>query len=79
MKLLLNRKELDNSNGDGGLEITIEGYVGDPQQKSPGTAIFLEYYEGKLLAHVWDGTKAGPGETGSDPVTHTFVAEDRLV
>jgi len=75
MKLLLNRKELDNTNGDGGLEITIEGYVGDTQQKFPGCAIFLEYYESKLLGHVWDGTKAGPGETGSDPVTHILVAE----
>lgn len=58
MQLKLTKKELDNNNGSGGLEIKVAGYTGDPQEISPGTAVFIEYYEGKLQVHVWDGTQA---------------------
>ena len=60
MKLSLDKKELDNNAGSGGLEIVIEGCTGDPQEKKPGTAVFIEFYEGKVLAHVWDGTEQDP-------------------
>jgi hypothetical protein len=57
MKLRLTQKELVNQGGDGGLEISIESCVGDPQEKSPGTAVFIEKYDGKIQVHVWDGNE----------------------
>lgn len=57
MKLRLTQKELINQDGDGGLEISIEGCVGDPQEESPGTAVFIEKYNGKIQVHVCDGNE----------------------
>jgi hypothetical protein len=58
MQLKLSQHELDNSQGSGGLEIVIEGCKGDPLDKKPGTAVFIEKYEGKVQVHVWDGTQS---------------------
>jgi hypothetical protein len=48
MKLHLSREELFP-----GLEIVIDGVPGDPTEKVPGTSVFIEFYEGKVLCHVW--------------------------
>jgi hypothetical protein len=68
MRLVLNKRELRNK-GNGGLEIAIEGYTGDPQEKTPGTAVFIEYYEGKLQVHVWNGTQSD---------CQTIILEEKL-
>ena len=49
MRLKLSKEELKNS----GLEIVIEGVEGDPAEESPGTSVFIEYYERKILCHIW--------------------------
>jgi hypothetical protein len=56
MKFKFTKEELTYE-GAGGLEIKIEGCPGDPTDTDPGTVVFIEYYEGKVLVHVWDGTK----------------------
>jgi hypothetical protein len=38
-----------------GVEISIEGCIGDPTEKPPGTCIYIEHYEGKVQCHVWNG------------------------
>jgi hypothetical protein len=54
MKLELVTKNLDNNAGGGGLEILVPGFKGNPE--CPDEAqIFIEYYEGKLRVHVWNG------------------------
>lgn len=60
MKLSLNKKELNNDAGPGGLEILVEGCTGNPQEKRPGMAIFIEFFKGKVQVHVWDGTCDNP-------------------
>lgn len=56
MKMQFTKDELSNK-GAGGLEIKINGCPGDPTEDEPGTSVFIEYYEGKVQVHVWDGTK----------------------
>ena len=56
MKMKFTMQELDNK-GSGGLEIKIEGCPGDPTEDEPGMSLFIEYYEGKVQVHVWDGTQ----------------------
>jgi hypothetical protein len=51
MEFKFTRKQLDE-----GIEIKINGCKGDPTEKAPGTSLYLEHYEGKVLVHVWDGT-----------------------
>lgn len=65
IRLSLSKKQLDNSEGSGGLEITLPDCIGNPQEATPGTAIFLEYYNGHYQVHVWDGTQ-------NDPITIQF-------
>jgi hypothetical protein len=66
MQLRLTKENLDNHDGNGGLEISIPGL-----QELPGSIygkecpIFIEYYEGKVLIHVWDGKE--------DPTTITLT------
>lgn len=55
MRLTLTKEEIGKGQeGQGkGLEIAIEGIQGDPSEKSPGTSVFIEYYEGKVQLHLW--------------------------
>jgi hypothetical protein len=60
MKISLNTYDLTE---DGGLEIGVEGFKGDPGIRP--SQVFIEYYgtEGrrkKLRIHVWDGTSEDP-------------------
>ena len=68
MHIKVTQKELDNSNGDGGIQIYIEGCTGNPQEKAPGCVVFIEKYIGNVLLHVWDGTE-------QDPKTFTLKEE----
>lgn len=63
MKLTVTKEQLAHP---GGLEIAVAGFAGDGGVKP--TQVFIEYYEGKLLVHVWDGT-------GEDCVTHQVKSE----
>ena len=56
MKLQVTKKDLTNQ-GSGGLEIKIKNCPGDPTEDEPGTSVFIEYYEGKVQVHVWDGNQ----------------------
>jgi len=56
MQLRLSKKDILNE-GSGGLEIKIDGCKGDPSDKAPGCAVFIENYKGTVQVHVWDGTK----------------------
>lgn len=60
IRMSLSKKQLDNSEGSGGLEITIPDCIGNPQEEMPGTSVFIEYYEGHFQVHVWDGTQQDP-------------------
>lgn len=53
MKITFSRNELDSNNG-GGLEIAVAGFQGDTG-KNP-VQIFVEWYNGKLAVHLWDGS-----------------------
>ena len=55
-KITLSQKDLDNNNGNGGLEIYIKGAAGNPQE-DPGCVAFIEYYKGELRICIWDNTQ----------------------
>jgi hypothetical protein len=42
----------------GGLEIAVEGFNGDAQEYP--AQVFIEFYEGKLQIHIWDGSREDP-------------------
>jgi len=56
IRLDLSLKDLDNNGGNGGLEISIPGTVGDltADPKNP-IPIFIEYYDGELRVLIWNG------------------------
>lgn len=60
LRMSLTKHRLDNTKGSGGLEITLQDCIGNPQESEPGTAVFIEYYAGKYQVHVWDGTQQDP-------------------
>jgi hypothetical protein len=68
MQLRLTKEDLNNNQdkSSGGLEISIPGVLANPTD-APGKEcpIFIEYYEGKVLVHVWDGKE--------DPTTITLT------
>jgi hypothetical protein len=53
MKIVLRKEEICSDDG-GGLEIAVEGFLGDTG--AIPTQIFVEYYQGKLAVRVWDGS-----------------------
>jgi hypothetical protein len=53
MKLTLRKEDLMSESG-GGLEIAVDGFAGDSGVKP--TQVFIEFYDGKLAVHVWDGS-----------------------
>ena len=55
MRLLIRREDIGKGHqGQGrGLEIAIEGLRGDIAEVSPGTSLFIEYYNNKVQLHVW--------------------------
>jgi hypothetical protein len=66
VQMIIGVNSLDNNRGSGGLEIRVPGFKGDPMDASEARCqIFLEYYEGKLQAHIWYGA-------GCDPQTIVF-------
>lgn len=54
MKLTLSKEALANTGPEGGLEIAVQGFAGDAS-KEP-VQVFIEFYNGQLAVHVWDGT-----------------------
>lgn len=58
MQIIVNKKVLENSNSDGGLEIIIDGVkgdaAGDPSNPCP---IFIEYYKGEYRVLIWNNTQ----------------------
>lgn len=54
MRIELNKEELANTTGHTGLEISVKGFQGDAG--AIPTQVYIEYYEGKLAIHVWDGS-----------------------
>jgi hypothetical protein len=61
VRMVLGVNSLDNNRGSGGLEINVPGFQGDPLDGNDAPCqIFLEYYEGKLQAHIWNGTSSEP-------------------
>ena len=67
MELQLLSKNLDNNAGGGGLAILVPGFKGNPECPTDAQ-IFIEYYEGKIRVHVWNGS--------SDPVTTELNPEE---
>lgn len=56
MQVHVAQKDLDNNNGDGGLEIYIEGVVGSPADDPANPCpIFIESYKGDIRVLVWNG------------------------
>jgi len=47
------RLKLSKNNLYHGLGISIEGLKGDPADVPPSTSVFIEYYEEKVLCHIW--------------------------
>jgi len=56
-KIILDPKEIDNTQGGKGLEICIKGLIGNPEETQPSTSIFIEKYEGNILCHIWTNNK----------------------
>ena len=54
MELKITKEEIDNNEGGGGLEIRVPGFKANPECPDDGQ-IFIEYYEGKVRVHVWNG------------------------
>lgn len=61
MKLILAPEQVAYPRG---LTITVEGFRGDITNSVP-SQVFIEFYEGKLRVHVWNG--------GEDPVSTTEI------
>ena len=59
-KLEFLAKNLDNSEGGGGLEIKFPGFEGNPQCPED-SQLFIEYSKKKINIHVWNGNQ--------DPIT----------
>ena len=57
MRITLNKNSLDNNKGSGGLEINILGCKGNPTDVKGNGQVFIEYHEGKVKVHVWNGTE----------------------
>jgi hypothetical protein len=58
MQLRVNKRDLENSNGEGGLEIIIEGVKGDPTcDPSQPIPVFIEYYKGEYRVLVWNDSQ----------------------
>lgn len=53
MRALISQKEIQYGVGEG-VEIKIEGCIGDTQEEAPGTVIFIEKYEGDVRVLVWN-------------------------
>lgn len=51
MKIKVTKEEIGQPHE--GIEIRIKGLKGDPEEESPGTSVFIEYYEGKVQLHWW--------------------------
>ena len=65
MKLQLEPAQIEHPHG---LEISIEGFAGDPGGVQP-SQVFIEIYEGQLHVHVWNGDAPDPCATVRiDPV-----------
>jgi hypothetical protein len=56
MKLRLTKEDVEHSNG---LKISVAGFAGESGSFDQ-TQVFIEFHEGKLLVHVWDGTSEDP-------------------
>ncbi len=67
-KCIVSKEEIDNNGGGGGIEIKIPGFKGNPQCPHEGQ-IFIEYYEGKIAVHVWNGD-ADPETIKIEKVRH---------
>jgi hypothetical protein len=64
MELILDRDQITPGQA---LNITVRGFDGCPSDAEP-SQVCIEYHEGQLQIHVWDGSK-------QDPVT--FVIPER--
>ena len=62
IQLTISPSELGKGNeGQGkGLEIRINGLVGNPEESTNPSSIFLEYHEGKVQLHVWTDNQQNP-------------------
>lgn len=62
IQLTISSSELGKGNeGQGkGLEIRIKGLIGNPEESTNPSSIFLEYYEGKVQLHVWTDNQQNP-------------------
>ena len=49
------QKDLDNNNGGGGLEIYIEGVIGNTADVDP-CPVFIENYKGEVRICIWNDT-----------------------
>lgn len=62
MRLTISKEQLSDPSG---LEIVIEGCVGNPADAPPNNAVvFIERYIGNVLVHIWNGEQ--------DPTTITL-------
>jgi len=57
-QIRINKKDIENSKGGGGLEIIIDGVKGNPQDlPSKPCPIFIEYYKGEYRVIIWNNTQ----------------------
>lgn len=54
-QIILTKDDINNEQGGSGLEIKIEGIIGDSSEASPGTAVFIERYKGEVRVVIWNG------------------------
>ena len=53
-KIILTQENLENTNGEGGVEIHIPGAIGNPTDTN-NCPIFIEKYEGEIRVCIWNG------------------------
>jgi hypothetical protein len=54
-QITVTAQELNNDEGNGGLEVIIPGAEGNPEEEFD-CPLFVEYYKGKLRVVIWDGS-----------------------
>lgn len=54
MRIEVDKEEIKTNEAAHGIEIAVRGFQGDAG--SVPAQVFVEFYNGKLAVHVWDGS-----------------------
>jgi len=70
MRLELRPEQISGEKGNG-LEIGVPGFNSSPADaEDHPSQVYIEFYEGKLAVHVWDGSGEDPQTIRIEPTTN---------